>query len=220
MTYLGRLGLFSGAEFTRSADNFQYSEVSSLTESGHASGYSNRYNGDATQDGQTAWIYQQVPGLQTDFVLSTRPSDGYAYSHIAGMTVEGLAYGYYTLFNGEADLGNRAFVWSADTGALTLDEEISGGVAQYGWQNFLQAAYANGDGYVVGLGSLANGGQGVFLAQIPEPSAFLTSAIGGLFFSAVVELFEEPNIIFPYSPAAVQAGASSTKNEIQNKRQL
>ena len=155
--------------------NSQNSTITVVLESGDAYGFSLRYNGNSGQDGQTAWIFQTLTGLQTILELSVRPSDGYAFSSVNGM-VEGFAYGYYILFDGEANLGNRAFVWTAEGGVRTLDEEISGGIAQYGWASFSDAKFANAGGNVAGTGVPTNGGQGVFLVNIPEPSSSLLLA--------------------------------------------
>ncbi len=172
-----RVGIADSAH-TR-ADDYQFSTITLLLDSGEALGYSSRYH-DWDSNGQTAWIFSTVSGLQTDFVLSIRPSDGYAYSSLAGITENGLAFGSYELFDGETALGSRAFLWSEDSGVLTLDEEVSGGVAQYGWEHFFSAEFANGDGYIIGTGSLSGGGMGVYLVQIPEPSAALLALLAAL----------------------------------------
>jgi hypothetical protein len=162
----------------------QYSTVTGLTEEGLAWGNSRRYHGDATQDGQTAWIYDLTSDTQITLELSVRPSDGSAFSNVDGITSFGLAYGTYTHYAGETSLGNRAFLWSTDLGVQTLNESISGGIAQYGWEEFLSIAFTNAGGFVAGYGlplGDPTGSQGVYLLQVPEPTTAALLVFGATF---------------------------------------
>lgn len=176
-----RVGL-TDSTHTRSED-YQSSTVTLLTEAGLAVGYSNRYDG-STQVGQTAWIFDLTSDTQIAFDLSVRSSDGYAYSEINGITSDGLAYGYFTLFDEETNLGNRAFVWSMEGGTSVLDEAISGGVGQYGWNYLDSITAANADGFLVGTGSATGfSGEALFVAQaaaVPEPSTGILLALMAL----------------------------------------
>lgn len=165
-------------------DGYQDSEIYFATEEGYVGGASIRYD-DADTAGQTAWLFDITSEEQITFDLSVRVSDNYGYSTIFGVTAEGLAYGQYSLFDGNTDLGARVFLWSQATGTILLDEAISGGVAQYGWSylgdTFPPLGAANLlTGYGV-LDGAAPGSQGIYAAQVvPEPSTYLLLILGGV----------------------------------------
>ena len=169
-----RVGLFGSTVYT-ALDGTEYSfGGTGFTDQGLAWGISRRYNGDNTQDGEAAWIYNLTTGTQIAIELSIRPSDGYAFSEILGITPLGLAYGRYTLFSGETNLGDRAFLWSTSLGIVALNDAISGGVAQFGWENFRGAESANGSGIITGFGLPLGDpafSRGIFIVQVPEPTA-------------------------------------------------
>lgn len=182
-----RLGLFSDPEFTR-ADGYQFSAALEVTESGFIRGYSTRYDG-ATAVGRTSWIWQFESEQLYAINLSVRDSDGYAFSSITTLTEEGLAVGYYTLFApDDTELGDRAFVWTSETGAVALEETISGGILQYGWEAFTNVTYSNGQLILVGSALTGFDGEGVFaieLSLVPEPGTY-SLLIGALVLSLAI----------------------------------
>jgi hypothetical protein len=168
-----RLG-FNDALHTAS-NGTQFSAVTGLTDSGFIAGYSDRFSG-STALGITAWIYQ--PSLENPeaLIFSTSLS-GKAYTDIDLLLESGVAAGSFTLYDGETDLGRRAFAYLPGVGGFDLGTYIGG--SQF--SQLTQVLAANPDGFLTGLGTpLGTSGQAVFVAQaIPEPSA-LTLLAGAI----------------------------------------
>jgi hypothetical protein len=155
-----------------SSANVQESEVVNINEAGYAWGFSIRYNGDDGV-GQTAWIMDVNTETQFALTLSVRSADQYAFTSINDVNAHGVAVGSYTLFDATgAQIGTRAFVWSAVTGALDLGSQFALGAI--GWDAFTEARGINDDGVITGYGDPAGAtGQGVFAVQfttVPEPA--------------------------------------------------
>ncbi|HEY5704769.1 MAG TPA: hypothetical protein VIS96_04265 [Terrimicrobiaceae bacterium] len=179
-----RIGLLDAVH--TSASGIQSSGAAFVTESGFVAGSSTRYNGDETQDGQTAWLFDLSSGETVPFELSVRPSDGFAFSSVIRLTEEGLALGYYALFDGEASLGDRAFAYLPGRGFFDIGSNLDSPLDSAGWDYLANAFLGNSDGFIVGqgdpLGSEASS-QGVYLVQaVPEAS---TSAFLGLGFAVL-----------------------------------
>lgn len=157
--------------------DYQYSEVTALKESGFAAGYSERYNGDATQDGQTAWLYDLNTNQPFTLELSVRPSDGYAYSTVSYLSENGVAVGYYNLFSGETFVGNRAFAYLPGEGAFDIGSNIDIALGAEGWAAFTSGQLAEGN-FILGSGELDGfEGAGVFLV-VPEPGSGVLLLLG------------------------------------------
>lgn len=159
----------------------QFSEVTKLTESGYAAGWSDRYEA-AVEVGQTAWVFDINASVLTPFVFSTRASDGYAYSEVISLLENGWTLGTYTLFDGAGvDLGNRAFVWMPGGTAFDLGSNIEGGLSAADFANLLASSDGTLSGLVAGSGTpLSNSGQAVYLAQaVPEPSPVALLVVAG-----------------------------------------
>jgi hypothetical protein len=185
-----RIGLY-GTEYTGGTNDFQYSEIQGINQMGLVWGYSNRYDDNDSWNGQTSWIWDSASEVQVDLFFSAN-SNGYAISTITSLSETGLALGWFELYDANDDyLGDRAFLWQADWGTIVLDEAISGGVLQYGWDYFSTANFTVDDFFVdgsmffVGLG-LPDGspsiysGQGIYVMQaIPEPSTAMLLLLAG-----------------------------------------
>ena len=169
----------TGAEHTRS-DGYKYSYGGLITNSGYVMGYSDRYDG-ANYHGQDAWVYDPLLGTVA-LQLSVR-SDGFAYSHAAFLSEEGVALGYYRSYSGMSLVGDRAFYWSASDGLWDLGSLIDGGLPANGWESLFRAIQGNGLGQILGYGlasGLPSGSHSAYLlTAIPEPSA-ATLALAGI----------------------------------------
>lgn len=123
-----RIGILDAAH--TASDGGQTSAVSGLNESDLVWGDSTRYAGSVSV-GKTAWIYNIATTALTEFELSVRANDGYAFSQIDAVNSSGLALGHYTYFDAvtSADLGLRPFLWSEELGLVDLSATIvaSGG---------------------------------------------------------------------------------------------
>ncbi len=178
-----RIGDFD-AVHTRSTDGYQDSDVTRLTESGYAAGYSSRFDGEVSL-GQTGWIYDPVADTQISIILSER-SDGYAYSYVSFLGEDGLGLGSYVLFDAaDANLGGRAFAWTPESGAVDLGALVAGGLSAAGWSALYGAIRENGLDQIVGGGILPTGGWLAYLlVPIPEPGTGVLVALGLLGFAA------------------------------------
>jgi hypothetical protein len=125
-----RIGLFD-AEHT-SSDGIQVSLPGAyqnpiggqLTESGYATGSSQRYGG-AADLGQSAWVYDASSGVTTRAgfydAVHTR-NDGYQSSFLGGITESGYATGSSQRFDGPTGPGSNsqsAWLYDASTGTTT-----------------------------------------------------------------------------------------------------
>lgn len=171
-----RIGLFDTRH--SSASGIQNSYVAGLGESGLAWGYSIRYDGENTA-GQTAWIYDVATATQTDFTISVRTGDGYAFSQIDAINAQGLALGHYTYFDSatSADLGYRPFLWSVELGLIDLKDSVTGSALQSWTEYFPDQSRLLDSGWIIlaiapdaaaagSLGQLA-----LRYEAVPEPAA-------------------------------------------------
>lgn len=180
-----RVGLFDSQH--TAADGTQFSEVSFLTDTGFSSGWSDRFDPVAGDVGQSAWVFSGHTGLTTALVFSTRLSDGFAFSEVTVLLDNGWTLGDYTLFGADGeDLGQRAFLWTPESGGFDLGSSVFGGLGAAGFQNLLTVSDGSLPGVLAGLGTpLNNAGQAAYIAQvIPEPSA-----LGFLLFSGLALAF-------------------------------
>lgn len=167
-----RIGLYDDAHYgtpNESLGPFHLSVAEGLTDSGYAWGRSNRYNGDAVQDGQTAWVYHAPSGTLTAFDLSIRARDGYGLSYIAQVLEDGTVLGGFTQFNAAgANVGPRGFVWKPSMGTVVVQEAIDVAPNTAGWASFGGLEGGTLTGLVVGTGRPLDAitpSEGVWLAQ-------------------------------------------------------
>ena len=137
-----------------SGDGTRLERVELMNEAGQVAGYSIRYSG-VDEAGQSAWIYDSAADQTCPLIFSVR-SDGYAFSEVGYLDDNGLALGYYKLFDpvGDAYLGTRAFGWTRDHGAFDLGLTIAGGLDETDWAYLADAIEANSSGWIVGYGEL------------------------------------------------------------------
>ena len=172
------IGLY-GSAFGNSSVGYQ-TAISGMTESGYVWGTSRRIAG-----GFAGWLFSVESGTQislSDFDL-TSPT-GYGTSAFRGVTESGIGYGYYFLYDAEEGIGREtAFIWSESFGFVSISNEISGGIEQYGWENFA-SAYATSNGLFAGNGLLSDGSQGAYLI-VPEPTITWLSVLALVSFGGV-----------------------------------
>lgn len=164
-------------------DGRKESSPTGLNESRQAIGYSRRYSGAATL-GLTGWFYDDESGTLTPLTFSQRP-DGYSYTYPEIITDNGWVFGTYTLFDHTTDLGNHAFLWSADHGFTDLGAIVDGGLAARGWTKLASVVGTADAAVIAGYGSVVgNTGQAAF-ALVPHcPADFnhdLTRDVTDLF---------------------------------------
>jgi hypothetical protein len=163
----------TGSEHTTN-DGYKFSDSQHLNHAGQVIGFSTRYVG-YIDYGQDAWVHDPTLGT-IPLQLSVR-SDGFAFSEASFLSDDGIALGYYRLFDGVNFLGDRAFYWSASDGLWDLGSLIDGGLSFNGWESLYRAIQSNDVGQILGYGSasgLAAGSQSVYLlTAVPEPSTSL-----------------------------------------------
>lgn len=116
-----RIGLYSGAEFTRSTDGTQLSSVTAISEGGHVIGDSYRYDG-AASTGRATWVADAATGATTRLGLYlgaefTSSADGSQTSHATTINSRGDVVGYSSRYQGSTAAGEAAWVANAATGS-------------------------------------------------------------------------------------------------------
>ncbi|MDR1304859.1 MAG: PEP-CTERM sorting domain-containing protein [Verrucomicrobiales bacterium] len=196
------IDIVSGSTITphtyTSADGVNDTAIIGHTDSGLLWGRTLVYNNATDSAGQTAWLFDTAAFDTVAFDFSTG-ADGEKFSQLNGITADGLAFGYTTLFVDDLDLpaldltisASRAFLWDADHGAHLLDATVLDGTV---WQDFLERnniAYLTDITAIIGsLGDLDSlsifgtgydlfGNWGQFELQlIPEPSTWALLVAG------------------------------------------
>ncbi|WP_157836853.1 hypothetical protein [Geminisphaera colitermitum] len=180
-----RLGLTGEAFTMQAGDNAgkQLTTIVGTDGDNYVWGFSQRYTATAKVDvatNRTAWIYSLVSEQQFDFQLS-ESTDGISFSFINGITESGFAYGYYTLYDGSENKGDRAFLWKEGHDDIYDINSIIGTELAAAGANYLSSIQAvNEDGGIltlIGQAVLTNGTSALFSAQfvvapIPEPAAW------------------------------------------------
>ncbi|MEX2167780.1 MAG: hypothetical protein WD851_00595 [Pirellulales bacterium] len=150
-----RLGLV-GFEHTRN-NGFKHSSGVALNEMGHVSGNSNRYNGNNTQQGTSAWLYDGSTTINVGLVGSEHTSSsGYKDSRAGALNQAGDVIGYSDRYNnGSTPLGASA--WFYD-GTTTINIGLTGGeYTRHDDYKFSRAERLNEAGEVIGYSSRYNG---------------------------------------------------------------
>lgn len=96
----------SGAGARRSVDQW-------LNDAGQVAGYSWRYNGQSSQHGQTAWLYNgtQTINLSLGGAEHTR-DDGYEWSEVEVLKDTGYVLGHSKRYSGSADNGQSVWLYN------------------------------------------------------------------------------------------------------------
>lgn len=152
------------------------SEVTGLTETGFAWGYSIRYTDDGfMENGETAWVYSFSDNALTPFELSVSLLDGYAFSRIAGVRDDGLAYGSFDVFDQATGdyLGSQAFGWTSATGVFLFGDLVVGGSAMAGASSLATIEFMSEDGVIIGY---LDDGRLFIGTPVPEPSTYAALA--------------------------------------------
>jgi len=112
-----RVGL-DDLEHTRN-DGYKYSLAQQLSEAGKVLGYSKRYNGDGTDLGYSAWLYNGTSSIAIGLTDSVHTrSDGYKYNAAERLNEEGHVVGYSERYSGGTSLGRSAWLYD---GVTTID---------------------------------------------------------------------------------------------------
>jgi hypothetical protein len=166
-----KIGLYDAVHSGAVTEGFarQTSVPTHINGSSLVAGYSLRYHGDNSPEGQTAWVYNSPKARYAILALSVRASDGYAYSKINQILENGVAVGTYTKFAEDGtDLGERAFVWITGRGAFDIEDRLDVDPATVNWEYLANAVFATEGndivGYGVPLGSATS--QGVFHVKL------------------------------------------------------
>ncbi len=137
-------------------DGYLYNSALDLNEAGQVSGSAKRYNGGSVELGRTAWIYDPVTEQTFDLTLSSR-SDGYAFSAISYLGNNGLAVGYYKLYDDlDVYIGDRVFYFTVEDGLHDLGMLVEGGLGATGWESLAYALRTNSIGQILGNGELTS----------------------------------------------------------------
>jgi hypothetical protein len=129
-----RIGLFDASHVRD--DGYQLSEVGYLSESGYATGYSNRYDG-ADYRGESGWVFDRSTGLTTRlgyFDADHTRSDGAQFSGAGGSTESGYVGGSSSRYGGGMELGRTAWLFHVPTATTTR-------------LGFFDAGHVRSDGY-------------------------------------------------------------------------
>lgn len=167
------------------AGQLQNSWVDLVVE-GYAAGGSIRYGGGSMAIGETAWVYNVALG-STEKLEFSIGADNHAFSTVEKLLDNGLALGYYRLFDPstQVDLGNRAFAWLSGLGGFDLGAYVEGGLGSFEYLS--NASDGNLQAFITGVGKPAGSpGLAAYVAQVavPEPSvpALLVTALASAAF--------------------------------------
>lgn len=108
------------AEHTRN-DGYRFSQVTSLTESGIAGGYAQRFNGTGAALGQSAWVHNGTATVSVGLAEAEHTRfDGYRYSSLRAVNETGHAVGNAFRYSGTgSDLGTSAWLYDG-TGTINI----------------------------------------------------------------------------------------------------
>jgi hypothetical protein len=156
-------------------------EMDFLSESGYVVGHSNRLSG-----GQSSWFFDPV-SRQTTLLSFSQRNDGTAFTSVDYLSEDGVAIGLYDLYDGNALLGRRPFMWSQLLGFHDLSDLIVTGSDPFAWKGFIYQLTHVDPKLIAGLGRLPDGQLVPFiLTAIPEPA---TSSLLLVSLAAVVAMF-------------------------------
>jgi hypothetical protein len=188
-----QVGLTGGIyEYVDSGEINRNSSADFLNEAGDVVGISGRYTSTGGDLGDDAWFFDSSTDATSVLQFSVSAND-HSITIPELLTDSGVVMGYYELYNGSIDNGQRGFWWSETSGFHDLGSLVAGGVTTEGWLHLSAALFAAGDSssggplYVVGPGPFLNNGSvdgGIFelTANVPEPtpSVIIILALGFL----------------------------------------
>jgi hypothetical protein len=112
----------------------QWSTVSYLNDLGHAAGVSNRYDGQATQSGQSAWRYMNGTTSRVGlFDNDHSKNNGAAISTLIGLNAQGTVVGNSERYdNSNVAFGYSAYIQTTtDTDAVRIGLDLNASPATY-----------------------------------------------------------------------------------------
>lgn len=152
---------------------YRYSSIERMAGT-YVSGYSQKMAGEYNYLGLTSWVFN-LQTQELDAISLSLRDDGVESSYISQLYDTGLAIGYYTLYDGMTDLGDRAFAYTPEDGAFDLASAVVGGISATGWTKLMQAYQADPlTGAIIGAGGVPSSiyARGVYLAiPTPEPGS-------------------------------------------------
>jgi len=130
------------------------SSATFLNEFGQVVGYATSYNSAGMLAGQTAWFYDPTAGQTIGIDLSFK-SNGVSHSRFDYLGDDGLALGYYQLYDlNDTLLGNRAFAFTMEDGVVDLGIFLENESTSAGWGYLANSYRANAAGQILGYGLL------------------------------------------------------------------
>jgi hypothetical protein len=175
------IGLTGGIyQYTSQGAVFRTSSLVALSDTNDVVGTSDRYSAGGGNLGQDAWFFD--PNSDTTYPLDfSVSSSGYAMTDPEVLTSSGVVLGYYDLYNGSTNIGDRAFWWSETAGFHDLGTLVNGGLSVAGWSDLANAMFSVGQAssgsstYIVGSGVFLNNGMpddGIYelAVNVPEPA--------------------------------------------------
>jgi hypothetical protein len=170
----------TGYSYNNGSGVYQFSEPIQMNDAGQVVGESNRYSSGGTAQGQDGWLFDSAQDTTYSLHFSEDSANDESITDPLILTANGDVLGYYELYDGSVDEGERAFEWSESSGFVDLGSAVNGGLTAAGWQaleDALLAAGVNADGsptYIVGPGQLVGGsgdGAAYLLTAVPEPTS-------------------------------------------------
>ncbi len=188
----------TGAANTGSA-GFQQSFNTFQNAAGQVAGFSRRYTGVNTNNGQDAWYFDPITSITSAIIGSIRTADSFASSTPTILTEAGYLLGNYQFFAGGIGAGEqRAFIFRPDLGLTDLGNLVSGGLTANGWSTLQNPVFSDALRTIVGHGHV-NGqtsGQSVFVMVAARPCTPSDIAGSGQSIGADGELTADDIIVF------------------------
>jgi hypothetical protein len=152
--------------YTRDSDGKEYHYPAGLSETGLVLGKSDRYDGLFSSG---YWVYDWDTNATYELAFSTR-SDGYYNTPKREFTSDGDGVvGYYELFDEfDASVGFSLYYWTIDRATDTaiwydLEDRTTLAAMEDLYYLYYLGCGMNGDGWIVGTGTQADGSQGAYL---------------------------------------------------------
>ncbi len=137
----------TGSEHTRNG-GYQFNNVNQLNEAGQVTGNANRYNGDDTFMGTSAWFYDGSNTIKIGLTgIEYTRDDGYQINNTTGLNDAGQVVGYAVRYNGSTEIGRSAWFYDAE-----LDQIFSYDFSVLPINNYAysHSVYLSDDGLMLG----------------------------------------------------------------------